>query len=115
MDHGYIDGHKVADRYLDHALKAEEREEFESHLVDCQECTDRVLLAEMFHARNGHSKPQPAAELLTIPPEIPRRARFVAQFRPWQLLLLFLVTTVLTLAIPTMYFLWQLHLAAKAR
>jgi anti-sigma factor RsiW len=56
MDHRYIDEHSLADRYLDRALAPAERGEFEAHLVDCQECRDRLLLAEMFHARNGLNK-----------------------------------------------------------
>jgi hypothetical protein len=58
MDHSYIDAHSVAERYLDHTLSAEELRAFEEHIVDCQECGDRLLLAEMFHARNGHRPKQ---------------------------------------------------------
>jgi hypothetical protein len=58
MDHPYIDANSVAERYLSHALPADEQREFEEHIVDCQECADRLLLAEMFHARNGH-EPEP--------------------------------------------------------
>ena len=54
MDHAYIDANSVAERYLDHALSPEDLRAFEEHIVDCQECADRLLLAEMFHARNGH-------------------------------------------------------------
>lgn len=58
MDHAFIDANSVAERYLDHALSPGELRAFEEHIVDCQECADRLLLAEMFHARNGH-KPKP--------------------------------------------------------
>jgi hypothetical protein len=62
MDHGYIDANSIAERYLDHDLSPEQLSEFEAHIVDCQECADRLLLAEMFHARNGHKpKPDPHA------------------------------------------------------
>src|SRR5580700_5435047 len=54
MDHQYIDANAVAQRYLVNRLRIEEREDFERHLVDCQECTDRILLAGMFHARSGN-------------------------------------------------------------
>ena len=54
MDHRYIDDHSVAERYLDHTLPPGERSRFEAHLVDCQECTDRILLAEMFRQLNGN-------------------------------------------------------------
>lgn len=105
MDHRYIEVHSVVQRYLDRTLGPGDRAAFESHLVDCQECTDRVLLAEMFHAREPV---QPIAEQ-------PLRSRFVAQFKPWQLVLLFAVTTFLLLAIPTAYFLWQLQIVQHAK
>jgi len=54
MDHQYIDANAVAERYLGNGLRLKEREDFERHLVDCQECTDRILLAGMFHARSGN-------------------------------------------------------------
>ncbi len=63
MNHAYIDANSVAERYLSHALPADEQREFEEHVVDCQECADRLLLAEMFHARNGH-KPKPDPRLI---------------------------------------------------
>jgi len=61
VDHHYIDEHSLADRYLDHDLPPKEGGEFEAHLVDCQECRDRLLLAEMFHARNDMGKPTSSA------------------------------------------------------
>jgi Putative zinc-finger len=63
MDHAYIDANSVAERYLDHTLPPEDLRAFEEHIVDCQECADRLLLAEMFHARNGH-KPKPDPRLI---------------------------------------------------
>ncbi len=104
MDHRYIEEYSVAERYLDNQLGLGDRAAFEAHLVDCQECTDRVLLAGMFHARQN--KPVPAP--------LPQRSRFVAQFKPWQILMIFAVMALLLLAIPTAYFLWQLHLAWHA-
>lgn len=101
MDHHYIDEHAVAERYLENTLSPEDRVEFEAHFVDCQECMDRLLLAGMFHAREGQCKP------------LPLRARFVAQFEPWQLIIMLAVAAVLLLAIPTAYFLLELHASAK--
>jgi hypothetical protein len=63
MNHAYIDANCVAERYLNHALSPEELRAFEEHVVDCQECADRLLLAEMFHARNGH-KTNPDREMV---------------------------------------------------
>jgi hypothetical protein len=57
MDHQYIDANAVAERYLGNRLGLREREDFERHLVDCQECADRLLLAGMFHARMGNGVP----------------------------------------------------------
>jgi len=91
MDHRYIDEHSVAQRYIDQALKPEERAEFEAHLVDCQECTDRLLLAGMFQ------EPRPL------------RARVAAKLKPWQLVVIFAIAALLLLAIPTVLLpLWQL-------
>src|SRR5579884_3453904 len=101
MDHRYIDERSVADRYLDHTLTPSERCEFEAHLVDCQECTDRVLLAEMFHNRNGRSKAVPTPLLTAAPSTTPApapapiaepepfRVRLVRWLTPWQIFLIF--------------------------
>ena len=105
MTHHYIDDNAVAQRYLDHSLPSQERADFEAHLVDCQECTDRLLLAEMFHVRNGVTEPPAPAEAEPAQPA-PLRVRFVEQFKPWQLLVLFAAAALLLLLIPTAYFLW---------
>jgi hypothetical protein len=100
-DHRYMDEHSMAARYIENSLAPAERTAFEAHLVDCQECTDRILLAGMFHARmngisNGH-------------PPLPLRARVAARLRPWQILVIFAITALLLLAIPTALIpLWQL-------
>ncbi len=94
MDHAYIDEHHIAERYLDHALPADELREFEEHIVDCQECADRLLLAEMFHARNGH-KPKPDQSMV---------ARVVL-YKPKRVVLMFIAAG---LAIPAAYLVWIL-------
>src|SRR5579862_2889210 len=93
MDHRYIDELSVAERYVDNALKPEERVAFEAHLVDCQECTDRVLLAGMFHTRAVNGVPK--AE--TPPP----KTGLVVRLKLWQVLLIFGVGVLLLVAIPT--------------
>jgi anti-sigma factor RsiW len=85
MDHRYIDRHRVAQRYLDHSLSAQERAAFEAHLVDCQECTDRVLLAEMFEAREPNGLPKR------------QRTGLVLRLKAWQIVAL-LFTAALVLA-----------------
>jgi hypothetical protein len=48
MNHRYIDEHSVAERYLEHALPAAEHDAFEAHMVQCDECSDRLMLAQIF-------------------------------------------------------------------
>jgi len=87
VDHRYIDEHSLAEGYLDHRLAVEERREFEAHLVVCEECRDRLLLAEMFHARNGAPKP---VQLLEAAPQL------VTSLKPWGLALFFAAAAVAT-------------------
>lgn len=88
VDHAYIDEHSVAARYIDNTLTYEEREAFETHMVDCQDCTDRILLAGIFHAR------QPSEQSVA--------AKAAVQLTPWQLLVLFVIAALLLLAIPAL-------------
>ena len=113
MDHRFIEQHSVADRYLDHALPPAQRAAFEAHLVDCQECTDRVLLAEMFHNRNGAAAPMEASPQIPQQPQPPLRARFVAAYTPWQLFLMLTAAAMLLVLIPLGYFLWELHVLQR--
>jgi anti-sigma factor RsiW len=117
VDHRYIEQNSVADLYLDHALPQGERAAFEAHLVDCQECTDRVLLAEMFHNRNGITSlpatlAAEAVPQIEPPPPPSSRARFVVSsvYTPRQLFLLLAAAATLLVLIPCIYFfLWALH------
>lgn len=94
MDHGYIDANSIAERYLDHKLSPEQLREFEEHIVDCQECADRLLLAEMFHARNGHkTKPDP------------RAVARVVLYKPKRVIVMLVAAA---LAIPLAYLAWML-------
>ncbi len=94
MDHTYIDRNSVAERYLNHSLPSAELREFEEHIVDCQECADRLLLAEMFHARNGIA-PKPDRDVV---------ARVVL-YKPRRVLLMLLAAA---LAVPLLYALYRL-------
>src|SRR5580658_7635233 len=94
MDHAYIDANSIAERYLDHGLSSVELREFEEHIVDCQECADRLLLAEMFHARNGH-KTKPDEKMV---------ARVVL-YKPKRVMLMLIAAAV---AVPVGYLLWWL-------
>jgi|SRR5271154_6667767 len=109
MDHRYIDERSVAERYLNHHLTKSQRAEFEAHLVDCQECTDRVLLAEMFHSRNGGKlvgHPRPEKEPEAQPPQPPLRVRFVSRFTPWQLFLILAGAALLLVLAPSLALIW---------
>ena len=107
MDHRYIDEHSVAGRYLDHELTAAQRAEFEAHLVDCQECADRVLLAEMFHSRNGNKTADPPRhEKAPEAPEAPLRVRFVSLLTPWQLFLILVGAAMLLVLVTAGLLLW---------
>jgi anti-sigma factor RsiW len=105
MDHRYIDRNTVAERYLKHALAPEERAAFEKHVVDCSECADRLLLAEMFYSRNGAAPASAPAAIAPSDDPLPLRARFAAMLQPWQLLVLAALTALLLIAIPTAGFL----------
>ena len=48
MDHHYIEGHNIPDRYLQGTLSASERTRFEEHVIDCPACLDRLELTEDF-------------------------------------------------------------------
>jgi hypothetical protein len=122
MDHAYIDKLAIAGRYVRRTLPSAERSVFEAHLVDCQECSDRVLLAEMFLLRHSHPTParvpvppRPAPYVdpqPVLPPAclaVSGFARYIAQWRPWQLALLLAVAGMLLLFVPTAYFLKELH------
>ncbi len=104
MDHRYIDENGVAERYLEHGLAPAEHEAFEAHVVDCQECADRLLLAQIFLEQRA-APPGPEAPFVE---PLPKRAQFVASLDPWQLFLLALTAALLLLAVPTAYFLREL-------
>jgi len=78
MEHAYIEEHAVAERYICNTLPEKERAEFEQHLVDCQECMDRLLLAGMFHSHV-------VSKLQGIESEAPRPQGLVLRLKPRQL------------------------------
>jgi len=119
VNQGHIQGDSVVSSYLHHQLSVQERSDFEAHLVDCEECRDRVLLAEMFHVRNGLVRQTPTQEkpeepkvdivyrCIPHPPRpkpLPTRARFVAGLRPWQIWVILIAAAMLLVLIPTSYF-----------
>jgi hypothetical protein len=116
MDQSHIQNDSTVRCYLDLELTPEERSSFEGHLVDCEECRDRVLLAEMFHVRNGLAKLPPPEKKLeaalratTFQPRrrepLPKRARFIIGLEPWQIWVILILAALLLVSIPTGYFL----------
>ncbi len=97
MDHSFIDENSIAEHYLDNTLPHGVRRAFERHLVDCQECTDRILLAEMFHARSTNG--------VTPHPEEPPRPGLVVKLKPLELVWIVVVSLLLLLAIPVLVWL----------
>jgi anti-sigma factor RsiW len=94
VEHAYIDEHSIAERYISRRLKPEEREEFEQHLVECQECADRIVLANMFRARqlNGIQcaeqavASKPAVNFTHHSDDMREPAALVVRVKPQQLL-----------------------------
>jgi anti-sigma factor RsiW len=117
MDHKYIDQHDIAGRYLRKELQAPDRDAFLAHMVDCPECADRVLLAEMFEADQVAAAKRPPAPPPVAPPaflappehKLPLRARIVAHLSPWQIAMLFMLTVLVPLGIVSLLFLWELE------
>ena len=109
MDHAFIDRHDVAGRYLRRELPAGERDAFQAHLVDCPECNDRVLLAEMFEAQATKPEPIPIPNFMAQPQKMPLRARIVAHLSPWQLAFLLIGAVLLVMAVLGGLFLWELQ------
>ena len=127
-DHRQIDQDGVVERYLNRSLPESQRLEFEAHLVDCQECLDRLLLAQMFKARNGgrngiqyvdasfesQACELTASETRKDPHVPPLHVRLAARLSPWQLVTVLAVAALLLLLIPTVAFLSQLPVPGPA-
>ena len=112
MNHQYIDQHDIAGQYLRKELADGDRDAFQAHLVDCPECADRVLLAEMFQA-NGEAvkKPDviPMPSFMLTEPKLPLRARIIAYLSPWQIAILLILAVLLLLAVVGALFWWELQ------
>jgi anti-sigma factor RsiW len=78
MDHNYIDQQDIVGKLLRKELSTPVRKEFQAHLVDCPECGDRILLAEMFLASSA--KPLPPLRAPATPNFAPVRIKESATF-----------------------------------
>ncbi|MEP6961787.1 MAG: zf-HC2 domain-containing protein [Acidobacteriota bacterium] len=107
MDHSYIDRNDIAGQYLRKELDEGDRVTFQAHLVDCQECADRVLLAEMFLPKEPPAPP-PATPEPVIRERMPMRARIVAYLTPWQIAGILVLAVLILLTVPAALFWWEL-------
>ena len=109
MDHRYIDDRSVAERYLDHSLLPWERVDFETHLVDCQECADRLLLAEMFEQSNGPGGRNGAGGHNgtggPMPAVFPGKAS-ARKLTPWGFFVMIIAAPALVVLVPSLWLLW---------
>jgi hypothetical protein len=64
MDHTYIDEQHVIDRYLRGTLPAEEAARFEEHFLSCQDCLNRLDLAEAMKRGFQRAAGQDAARVV---------------------------------------------------
>lgn len=64
MDHTYIDEQHVVDRYVRGTLPADEAARFEEHYLSCQDCLDRLDLAEAMKRGFQRAAGQDAARVV---------------------------------------------------
>jgi hypothetical protein len=93
LDHPYIDEHNLAERFVGGQLSPRERKLFEKHYVDCQECMDRVALAQIFQAEAP--APQKIGPFTAL-----------ATFTPRQQTLIFALSTLALLLMPVIAINW---------
>jgi hypothetical protein len=65
MDHTLIEEQRIAERYVTGKLPPDEAERFEEHFLSCQECLDRLDLAESMDRGFKRAASQDAARLAT--------------------------------------------------
>jgi hypothetical protein len=63
MDHDYIEQHHITDRYVLGTLPPDESDRFEEHYLSCQECLDRLELAESMERGFKRAAGQDAARV----------------------------------------------------
>jgi hypothetical protein len=66
MDHATIEDQQIVERYLKGKLSPEEAARFEEHYLSCQECLDRLDLAEAMERGFKRAAGQDAAELAAV-------------------------------------------------
>ena len=107
LNHEYIEANSIAERYLRRELSAEQRAAFERHFVDCEECRDRLALAEMFLASEPEPEPEPPppSPAIVVYRDPPPLAVWLGELQLWQVLAGIGVAALLLLSIPILLFL----------
>jgi hypothetical protein len=83
MDHNEAVRQKATERYLLNELAPEERDQFEEHLFDCQECALDVRAAAMFVEQSKAVLSEaPAPSPVSVPAQIPRPSPWLGWLRP---------------------------------
>lgn len=77
MDHDYIQKHQVVDRYVMGRLTAAEADLFEDHYLTCDECLQRLRVAEKFQRGFRQVAAEEASGLLAILAAAFRSRRFL--------------------------------------
>lgn len=105
LNHEYIEANSITERYLRRELSAEQRAAFEQHFVDCEECRDRLALAEMFLASEPEPEPEPASPAIVVYRDPPPLAVWLGELQLWQVLAGIGAAALLLLSIPALLFL----------
>ena len=95
IDHAYIEERDVAQRFVNGKLRQTEREAFERHYVDCQECMDRIALARIVRA--GERQKKGTIAIFSI----------LATFTPRQQGLIFAASTLALVLMPVFAVNWM--------
>jgi Putative zinc-finger len=82
MDHDEAVRLKATERYLLQELDAAERDQFEDHLFDCQECALDVRAAAMFVEQSKVVLAEPLAAPARVARPIPSTPKWMLWFRP---------------------------------
>jgi len=84
MNHDVVVRQKMAERYLLDELNPEQRDEFEEHLFDCQECALDVRAGASFveHSKAVLAETEPETTRVLVPFFAPAKAGWFAWLRP---------------------------------
>src|SRR5215467_1949878 len=83
MDHNEAVRQKATERFLLDELDSDERDQFEEHLFDCQDCALDVRAGAMFVQQSKillAEKPAPSP--VRVPASVPVKSGWLAWFRP---------------------------------